>query len=75
MNLPNPDSMAATRPKPLHSAVEQLLKFFDDPSQVGKQFAQLAWSIAHDQEHTGPEATVALRKLLESQDAAQRSRR
>jgi hypothetical protein len=58
----------------LHPAVSHLLDFFhrsDDGSDVSEAFLTIARRVAVC---GGPEATVALRKLLEAQDATSRAR-
>lgn len=61
----------------IHPATKHILKFFtyehlpEHLQEVSKPFAVLAESIAHWS--SNPETTVALRKLLESKDAAVRS--
>lgn len=63
----------------MHPAVERLLKYFkyDHLPQhlqvVSRKFHELAHDIAHTHDCHNPEVTVALRKLLESKDAAVRS--
>ncbi len=57
-----------------HPAVVHLLQFFDSRGQIGGLFTDLAWKLAHDEASQGPELTVALRKLLEAQDAAKRAK-
>jgi hypothetical protein len=62
-----------------HSSVWNVLRFFEfahlpEPLRgVSEQFAKLAHSLA-DNAPTGPELVVALRKLLESKDAAVRAK-
>jgi hypothetical protein len=56
----------------LHPAVSRLLGFFrSDGSDVSEAFLTIANRVAVC---GGPEATVALRKLLEAQDATSRAR-
>jgi hypothetical protein len=61
----------------LHPAVEEILRFFEydhlpEPLRtVSERFHTLAWVLAVDLD--GAELTVALRKLLESKDAAVRA--
>jgi hypothetical protein len=61
----------------MHPSIQQILAFFaydhlPEKLQVtSKPFCDLAHLLAHTIE--GPEATVALRKLLESKDAAVRA--
>lgn len=63
--------------KAIHPATEALLRFFDHQHlpkhlvSVSRPFGQLADMIAVELE--GPEATVAIRKLLEAKDAAVRA--
>lgn len=63
---------------PYHPSIAAILQYFDyrhlpeELAPVSKQFAKLAFQIADCSD--GPEATVALRKLLESKDAAVRAR-
>ena len=60
----------------MHAAVRHVLDFFDYAhlpphlAAVSKPFAELAQEIA--ERAATPEATVALRKLLEAKDAAVR---
>jgi hypothetical protein len=64
----------------LHPAVEELLSFFEwehlPPAlqAVSQPFQQLAQKIVIGLALEGPEATVALRKLLEAKDCAVRAR-
>lgn len=61
----------------MHPATEQLLRWFEtghmkpELAAVVEPFADLASQIANTLE--GPEATAALRKLLESKDCAVRA--
>jgi hypothetical protein len=61
----------------MHESASNLLRFFEyshlrpELQEVSKMFADLAHEVAHRLE--GPEATVALRKLLEAKDAAVRA--
>lgn len=61
----------------MHPATEALMKFFDYEhlpehlQNVSKHFHALAWFVARHLD--GPEATVALRKLLEAKDCAVRA--
>lgn len=61
----------------LHPSVRAILQYFDHRhlpaplAAVSKRFALLAFDIAATA--SGPEATVALRKLLEAKDAAVRA--
>lgn len=60
-----------------HPSVAAILQYFDyrhlppGLASVSREFARLAFSIADNAQ--GPEATVALRKLLEAKDAAVRA--
>lgn len=62
-----------------HPATEQILRFFEYkhlPSglqAISQPFHTLAHDLAEDTRLDGPELTVALRKLLESKDAAVRA--
>ena len=64
---------------PRHPAVEAILRFFAydhlPPPQrvISKRFADLADQLVADPDLDGAELTVALRKLLESKDAAVRA--
>ena len=57
---------------------QRILKFFEYKhlpeklQEISKEFHRLAWHLANTVPH-GPELTVALRKLLESKDAAVRA--
>lgn len=61
-----------------HSSVQHLLKYFEykhlpDPlREVSRRFREMAYQLA-DTLPSNPETTVALRKLLESKDAAVRA--
>ncbi|SDL14156.1 hypothetical protein SAMN05428985_11022 [Nocardioides sp. YR527] len=61
----------------MHTATEQILRWFEtghmkpELAAVVEPFAELARKIATTLE--GPEATAALRKLLESKDCAVRA--
>lgn len=63
--------------KPLHPAVEALLRFFDyehlppNLQEVSQPFHDLAWDMAG--RFDGAELTVGLRKLLEAKDCMVRS--
>jgi hypothetical protein len=64
----------------MHPAAEALLKFFEYEhlplhlQRVSKPFGELARSLVGPElELTGPEATTALRKLLEAKDCAVRA--
>lgn len=62
-----------------HPAVEDILQFFkfkhlhEDLQTVSRPYFELAHNLAGNSDLDGPELTVALRKLLESKDAAVRS--
>ena len=62
---------------PLHPAVEEIMRYFEydhlpDPLRaVSERFHALAWVLVVELD--GAELTVALRKLLESKDAAVRA--
>jgi hypothetical protein len=62
---------------PLHPATEAILVYFEASHlphplrEVSEPFGDLARHVAHRVE--GPEATVALRKLLEAKDCAVRA--
>ena len=64
-------------PPPIHPAVKAVLQFFvwehlpPHLQVVSKPFADLADTVARGPQN--PEATVALRKLLEAKDAAVRA--
>lgn len=64
--------------KPRHASIEGVLKFFkydhlpENLQAVSKPFSDLAHEVA-DRAPMSPETTVALRKLLESKDAAVRA--
>lgn len=61
-------------PLPNESIMNSLMKHFKDYSHqsIGQHFFDLAY-IIDDKLPEGPEKTVALRKLLESKDCAERS--
>lgn len=62
---------------PVHPSTAQVLQYFsyehlpEKLQRVSHPFCDLAESLAHELD--GPELTVALRKLLESKDAAVRA--
>jgi hypothetical protein len=62
---------------PYHPSIASILQYFDfehlpeDLQKVSRPFARLAFDLAA--QFSGPEVTVALRKLLESKDAAVRA--
>lgn len=67
---------------PYHPAVQHVLQFFEcahlppQLQEVSQPFRDLAYQIADrdaQRDTQSPETTVALRKLLESKDAAVRS--
>lgn len=56
----------------IHPATQQVLDYFgEDHSEMGCAYQDLALALVAT--CTGPELTVALRKLLESSDAARRA--
>lgn len=63
-----------------HVATQQVAKHFayghlrDDLAAVSKIFADAAQHLLDTVQHDGPELTAALRKLLESKDAAVRAK-
>lgn len=63
-----------------HPSVAHILAFFkydhlpEFLQAISKPFCELAYSLADNADLAGPELTVALRKLLESKDAAVRAR-
>lgn len=63
----------------MHPSIAHLLKFFrydhlpDHLAIVSKPFCDLAYALVEKLPPSNPEVTVALRKLLESKDAAVRS--
>lgn len=64
----------------MHEATAAILRYFDyehlkDPRlrETSRKFGDLAHELAEDSGLDGPELTVALRKLLESKDAAVRA--
>ena len=65
-------------PATLHPSVQGLLRFFEfehlrEPMRsVSKRYSELAYWTASETP-SGPEQTVALRKLLEAKDCAVRS--
>ncbi len=67
-----------TAKEPRHPAIDNVLRYFEYkhlPSHlqdVSEPFADLARSVAN-RSPSNPETTVALRKLLESKDAAVRA--
>ena len=70
--------MSTDEPK-RHPSIQGLLRFFafshlpDHLKEVSEPFCTLAYEIADRPGADGPETTVALRKLLESKDAAVRA--
>ncbi|MFH9728298.1 hypothetical protein ACH4M4_35870 [Streptomyces sp. NPDC017254] len=62
-----------------HPAIANVLRFFshdhlpDRLAEVSRPFADLAHGLVARPDLDGPELTVALRKLLESKDAAVRA--
>lgn len=63
----------------MHPSAASLLKFFEYKDQpprrkkVIKPFHDFAHDLANHEDLSGPELTVALRKLVESKDAALRA--
>lgn len=63
----------------VHPATWQVLRFFKFEHLQGHmrivsaQFADLALTLVEDDELSGPELTVALRKLMEAKDCAVRA--
>lgn len=63
----------------LHPASAQVLRFFawehlpETLQVVSKPFSDLAHQVANNEELSGPEVTVCLRKLLEAKDCAVRA--
>lgn len=62
-----------------HPAVVEILRYFAydhlpyQLQSVARRFHALAHALVEDEQLSGPELTVALRKLLESKDAAVRA--
>lgn len=63
-----------------HPSITNLLRFFkyehlpEHLAAISKPFCELALDMANNPDMAGPELAVALRKLLESKDAAVRAR-
>ncbi|MCA1800634.1 MAG: hypothetical protein LC687_06540 [Actinobacteria bacterium] len=63
----------------MHPSTNAILRYFEYEhlpphlQAISQPFAELAFNLADNPELDGPELTVALRKLLESKDAAVRS--